>query len=122
MVWAVAPQHTVQGVLPEAVVFLAVAHALGAFGLAGPGEIGFHAAPLGVGCVAVAGAAGGADQAADDDLRGALSVSLPSTRFSNDLLAMVVGQLGVVTAGVERAFTRAGVERAFTREAAAERA
>ncbi|MGP4013818.1 hypothetical protein ACWD1Z_33745 [Streptomyces sp. NPDC002784] len=33
-------------------------------------------------------------------------MSLPSTRFSNDLLAMVVGELGVATAGVERAFAR----------------
>ncbi|MGW0602241.1 hypothetical protein ACWD11_34745 [Streptomyces sp. NPDC002776] len=31
---------------------------------------------------------------------------VPSTRFSNDLLAMVVGELGVAKAGVERAFAR----------------
>ncbi|QRP50730.1 IclR family transcriptional regulator [Amycolatopsis sp. FDAARGOS 1241] len=42
----------------------------------------------------------------DDDLRAAVSVSMPSTRFSTEVLGSVVRGLTMTTAGIERAFAR----------------
>lgn len=42
----------------------------------------------------------------DDDLRAAVSVSLPSTRFSRDTVTSIVREQSSSTAGIEKAFAR----------------
>jgi IclR family acetate operon transcriptional repressor len=59
-------------------------------------------------------AVGRAVRTGDDDLRAAVSVSLPSTRFSRDTVISIVRELSNSTAGIEKTFAGKG-ERARSR-------